>query len=438
MFRRKIEKTLVKNYQNENAKILIVEGARQVGKSFIVRNTAPKYFKNYIEIDLKSDYENKQHFFSIRDTDSFYKYISSIFNLKGADLSNTIIFLDEIQYYPHLITLLKDLYKERRYRYIVSGSLLGITLKHIFIPMGAIDEVEMFPLDFEEFLRANGVGTDVIDYLRSAFLNLTPINEAIHSRILLLFKEYLIAGGLPDAVKEYVLNKDVKATRRVQTYVYAHYQDDAARYQENTKLKIAKIYKDMVSNMSNKVKRVNFKAIENKVNSSLEKYQDEFDYLVSAGVANQVKAVSNPKFPLFDVTAKNLVKLYYNDVGLLTNLLFKTNIQPILNTDKNINLGSVYEHACAAELKAHEHSLFYFDSKKVGEVDFLINDYEILSAIAIEIKSGNDQNNFRALPKLIDKNGQYKLAKGYVFGNKNIVKQEGNLITLPIYLIMFV
>lgn len=438
MFRRKIEKKLTKNYRDENAKILIVEGARQIGKSFIVRETASKYFKNYIEIDLKSDYEGKQHFLNIRDTASFYIYISSIYNLKGADLSNTIIFLDEIQYYPQLITLLKDLYKERRFRYIASGSLLGITLKHIFIPMGAIDEIEMFPLDFEEFLWANGVGTDVIDYLRSAFLNLTQINEAIHKRILYLFKDYLISGGLPDAVKEYVLNKDVISTRRVQTYVYTHYQDDAARYQENTKLKIAKIYTDMASNMSNKVKRVNFKAIENKINSSLEKYQDEFEYLVSAGVANQVKAVSNPKFPLFDITAKNLVKLYYNDVGLLTNLLFKTNVLPILNTDKNINLGSVYEHACASELRAHEHSLFYFDSKKVGEVDFLINDYDALSAVAIEIKSGNDQNNFRALPKLIDKNGQYKLAKGYIFSNKNIVKQEGNLITLPIYLIMFI
>lgn len=438
MFRRKIEKTLLKNYQNENAKILIVEGARQVGKSFIVRSTAPKHFKNYIEFDLKSDYENKQFFLGIRDTTSFYIHLSSVYDLKGADISNTIIFFDEIQYYPHLITLLKDLYKERKYRYIVSGSLLGITLKHIFIPMGAIDEVEMFPLDFEEFLWANGVGTDVIDYLRSAFLNLTPINEAIHKRILGLFKDYLIAGGFPDAVIEYVLNKDVIATRRVQNYIYAYYQDDAARYQENTKLKIAKIYKDMISNMSNKVKRVNFKAIENKVNSSFEKYQDEFEYLVSAGVANQVKAVSNPKFPLIDATAKNLIKLYYNDVGLLTNILFKTNVQPILNTDKNINLGSVYELACATELKAHEHELFYFDSRKVGEVDFLINDYDLLSAVAIEIKSGNDQNNFRALPKLIDKNGQYKLAKGYVFGNKNIVKQEDNLITLPIYLIMFV
>lgn len=438
MFRRKIEKILTKNYQDENARILIVEGARQIGKSFIVRKTAQNYFKKYVEIDLKSDYEGKQHFLDIRDTTSFYIHLSSIFDLRGADLSNTIIFFDEIQYYPHLITLLKDLYKERKYRYIVSGSLLGITLKHIFIPMGAIDEVEMFPLDFEEFLWANGVGTDVIDYLRSAFSNLTPINEAIHKRILYLFKDYLVSGGLPDAVKAYVLNKDVKATRRVQTKIYSYYQDDAARYQENTKLKIAKIYEDMVSNMSNKVKRVNFKAIENKVNSSFEKYQDEFEYLVSAGVANQVKAVSNPKFPLFDATAKNLIKLYYNDVGILTNILFKTSVQPILNTDKNINLGSVYEHACATELKAHEHNLFYFDSRKVGEVDFLINDYDLLSPVAIEIKSGNDQNNFRALPKLIDKNGLYKLAKGYVFGNKNIVKQEGNLITLPIYLIMFI
>lgn len=438
MFRRKIEKILKKNYQDENAKILIVEGARQIGKSFIIRSTAPKYFKNYVEIDLKSDYEGKQYFSTIRDTDYFYKHLSSIFNIKKADISNTIIFLDEIQYYPHLITLLKDLYKERRFRYIVSGSLLGITLKHIFIPMGAIEEVEMFPLDFEEFLWANEIDTDVIDYLRTAFLNLTPINDAIHKRILFLFKEYLIAGGLPDAVKEYVLNKDVKATRRVQSYIYSYYQDDAARYQENTKLKIAKIYNELVSNMTNKVKRINFKAIENKVNSSFEKYQDEFEYLVSSGVANQIKAVSNPKFPLFDATAKNLIKLYYNDVGILTNLLFKTSVIPILNSDKNINLGSVYEHACASELKAHEHNLFYFDSRKVGEVDFLINDYDLLSAVAIEIKSGNDQNNFRALPKLIDKNGQYKLAKGYVFGNKNIIKQEGNLITLPIYLIMFV
>lgn len=361
-----------------------------------------------------------------------------MFKTDQTNLDNTIIFLDEIQYYPHLITLLKDLYKENKFRYIAAGSLISLTLKHIFIPMGVIEEVEMFPLDFEKFLWANQVGEEAVDYLKSAFLNLTPINDAIHKRMLSLFKDYLIAGGLPEAVKEYVLNQNVKATRKIQSQVYKYYQDDASKYQENTKLKITQIYQSFTANMSNKVKRINFKAIENKVNSSLEKYQKEFDYLSSASIAHQVKAVLNFKFPLFESIAKNLLKLYLNDVGLLTNLLFKNNIMPILNTDKSPNLGSVYEHACATELRAHGHDLFCFDSRTVGGVDFLINDYDLLSPVAIEIKSGNDQNKFRALPKLIDKNGQYKLAKGYVFGNKNTVKQEGNLITLPIYLIMFV
>ena len=438
MFRRKIEKILEKYYSDKDAKILIVEGAGHIGKTFIIRQTAPKHFKNYVEIDLKSDYENKQNFLSIRSTKDFYLYVSTMFKTNQANLDNTIIFLDEIQYYPNLITLLKDLRKENKYKYIVAGSLIRITMKHIFIPMGAIEEVEMFPLDFEEFLWANQVSETVVDYLKSAFLKLTSINEVVHKKILELFKDYLIAGGLPDAVKDYVLNKNIKTTRNIQTKIYKHYQEDAARYQANTKLKITQIYQSLLSNMSNKVKRVNFKAIENKVNSSLEKYQAEFDYLVSAGVANRAREIENFKFPLFDVSAKNLIKLYFNDVGILTSLLFKNDILSILNNDKATNLGSVYKHAVCMELEAHDHNLFYFDSKKVGEVDFLINDYNLLSPVAIEIKSGNDQNNFRALPKLIDQNGQYKLSKGYVFGNKNIVKQEDNLITLPIYLIMFI
>ncbi len=438
MFRRKIEKILEKNYQDENAKILIVEGARQIGKTFIIRETASKHFKNYIEIDLKTDFEDKQNFFSIRCSKDFYLYVSTLFKTNQANLNNTIIFLDEIQCYPHLITLLKDLYKENKFRYIAAGSLISLTLKHIFIPMGAVEEVEMFPLDFEEFLWANQVGEEAVDYLKSAFLNLTPINDAIHKRMLSLFKDYLISGGLPEAAEEYVLNQNVNATRKTQDKIYQYYQEDALKYQENTKLKITQIYQSLTANMLNKVKRVNFKTIENKVNSSLKKYQKEFDYLSSAGIAHQVRAVLNLKFPLFESSAKNLIKLYLNDVGILTNLLFKNNIMPILNTDKGPDLGSVYEHTCATELRAHGHDLFYFDSRKVGEVDFLINDYDLLSPVAIEIKSGNDQNNFRALPKLIDKNGEYKLAKGYVFGNKNIVKQEGNLTTLPIYLVMFI
>lgn len=205
----------------------------------------------------------------------------------------------------------------------------------------------------------------------------------------------------------------------------------------NNKLKISKIYDLLLSNMTNKVKRIVFKKIENKVNANLAMYEDEFDYLVASGVCNQADAISNHVFPLNESISKNLVKLYYNDVGILTNLLYKNNIMAILENDNTINLGSVYETVCAMELIAHGHKLFYFDSKKVGEVDFLINDYNDLSILPIEIKSGNDQNNFRAIPKLVDKNGNYKMPYGYVFGNKNIIEEKNNLIIMPIYLIMF-
>lgn len=437
MFKRKVEMILNDYYSNLNAKIIIIDGARQIGKSFIIRETASHFFANYIEIDLKSDYEGEQLFKNIRTTKSFYLLVGSLFGDKLNSIDDTIIFLDEIQYYPQLITLLKDLKKENRYRYIASGSLLGVTLKHIFIPMGSIDEVKMYPMDFEEFLWANNVGIEVIEYLRGCFKNKTMVQDAIHKQFLSLFKDYLICGGLPDAVIEYVINKNVFKTREVHSQTFNYYKDDCSRYDLEHKLKISKVYDLLISNMSNKVKRVMFKRIENKNDSNLEKYEEEFDYLVASGIANQTYAVSNPVFPLNESTSKNLVKLYYNDVGILTNLLYKNNIKAILENDKGINLGSVYETVCAMELIAHGHKLFYFDSKKVGEVDFLINDYDNLSVLPIEIKSGKDQNNFRAIPKLVAENGNYKIPYGYVFGNKNVFELKDNLIILPIYLIMF-
>lgn len=435
MFKRKIEKILCEYYKNNDDKILIIKGARQIGKSFVIRNTANYYFKNYVEIDLKSDFEGKKLFLEAKTTKDFYLILSSLYGTKLNSYEDTIIFLDEIEFYPHLITMLKDLKKEKKYKFIASGSLLGITLKHIFIPMGSINEIKMFPMDFEEFLWANDVGNDVIEYLRNSFFNLTPVNESIHKKIMELFQDYLISGGLPDAVTQYVINRNIQKTREVQKQIFSYYSDDCSQYGEIYKLKIATIYNMLISNMENKVKRIQFKKIEQK---ERKKYEDEFDYLISSGVALSTLAISNPKFPLSESTSKNLIKLYYNDVGILTNLLFENNIDAIFNKNKGINLGSVYETVAAMELTAHNHKLFYFDSKKVGEVDFLINNYDSLSAIPIEIKSGNNQNNFRAIPKLIDSTKNYNLPFGYIFGNKNIVTKENNLITLPIYMIMFI
>ena len=440
MFKRKIESTINEYFDSDKQKILIIEGARQIGKTYIIRKLSKERFKNYIEINLKDDFDGKKNFGKekVSTTDEFYFALSSIYGEKLGNKEDTIIFLDEIQVYPHLLSMLKPLKKEDRYTYIVSGSLLGVTLKHTFIPMGSIKEEKMYPMDFEEFLWANNVGDETIEYVKKCYTKLEPVSEGVHSIFLRRFKEYILSGGLPDAVKEIAINMNIAEMRKVHSSTYTYYKDDCAQYDLEHKLKIARIYEMMASRMEDKVKRIQANKIINKKKDLLEKYQDEFDYLISSGVALATKAVSNPSFPLTESSSKNLIKLYYNDVGILTSILYKNSIDAVLNKDKGVNLGSAYETAAAMELIAHGHELYYFDSKKVGEVDFLINDYDNLSILPIEIKSGNDQNNFRAIPKLVDPNGNYKMQKGYIFGNKNMVKREGNLITLPIYMLMFI
>ena len=435
MFYRKIEERINRYYADKNAKILVIDGARQIGKSFIIRETGKKFFKHFVEINLKDDSEGDKLFESVRTTEDFYLQVSALYGNNLGDVSDTMIFLDGIQVYPHLLTMLKPLKADARYRYICSGSLLGITLQHTFIPMGSIDEVKMFPMDFEEFLLANNVGKDVISYLRKCFAGQTPPSEGIHKTILGLFKRYLLSGGLPDSVKAFVEAKNVYTMRENQALTYKYYSDDAAKYDKEHSLKIRRIYDYLPSCMENKVKRIQFKKIEDAPKASMGRYQDEFDYLLSSVCVLGAKAISNPVFPLCESASKNLIKLYYNDVGLLTNLLYKNNIDAVLNKDSGVNLGSVYETACAMELSAHGHDLYYFDSKKVGEVDFLINDYENTSILPIEIKSGNDQNNFRAIPKLVKE--PYNLQKGYIFGNENGISSKSNLVTFPIYMIMF-
>ncbi|MDD7042636.1 MAG: AAA family ATPase [Mollicutes bacterium] len=416
--------------------MLVIDGARQIGKSFIIRETGKRFFKHFIEINLKNDWEGNRFFENIRTIEDFYLQVSALYGNDLGNVSNTMIFLDEIQSYPHLLTMLKPLKADARYRYICSGSLLGIALQHTFIPMGSIDKVKMFPMDFEEFLLASNVGKDVISYLRNCFVERIPPAEGIHKTILGLFKRYLLSGGLPDSVKAFVEAKNVYEMRENQTLTYRYYSDNAAKYDKEHSLKIRRIYDYLPSYMENKVKRIQFNKIEGASKASMGRYQDEFDYLISSGCVLDAKAVSNPVFPLCQSTSKNLIKLYYNDVGLLTNILYKNNIDALLNKDRGVNLGSVYETVCAMELSAHGHELYYFDSKKVGEVDFLLNDYENTSILPIEIKSGNDQNNFRAIPKLVKE--PYNLRQGYIFGNENIIEEKSNLITFPIYMIMFV
>lgn len=440
MLKRKIESAINAYFDGSRDKVLIIDGARQIGKTYILRKIGKQRFRNYIEINLKDDFDGEKLFSKekVNTIDKFYLRLSSIHGDILGDKEDTVIFLDEIQVYPHLLSMFKPLSQDARYTYVASGSLLGVTLRHTFIPMGSITEIKMYQLDFEEFLYANNVGSEVISYLRDCFERLRQVEPAMHETILQRFKEYILCGGLPDAVTEFVTNRNVMRMRDVHSSTYSYYKDDCSKYDSEHRLKIARIYDMLPSNMENKVKRLQANKISGNKKDTLAKYLDEFDYLISSGIANDVRAVSNPVFPLVESSSKNLIKLYFNDVGILTNILYKNNVDAVLSVDKGPNLGSAYETAAAMELKSHGHDLYYFDSKKVGEVDFLINDYNNLGVLPIEIKSGNDQNNYRAIPKLVDPHGNYKMHLGYVFGNKNVCKKEGNIITVPIYMIMFI
>ena len=259
---------------------------------------------------------------------------------------------------------------DRRFTFIASGSLLGVTLKKTqSIPIGSIIRKHMYPLDFEEFLWANGVGEPLIQAMKESYENRRSLPESIHTKLMSLFRSYLLTGGMPDAVNTFLSTQNIVETRQIQTDIHELYGDDAAKYEQESarKLQIMRIYRMIPSNMENKKKRIVAKEIEGKQGKRMTDYLDEFEYLISSGVALEVKAISKPSYPLVQNSGKNLLKLYLNDVGLLTDVLYGTNIMPILKDIASINLGSVYESVVAQELRAHGHGLFYYDNKKLGE-----------------------------------------------------------------------
>lgn len=437
MFYRKVSKQILQYFNDVNDPILLIDGARQVGKTYIIRKLGKENYKNFIEINLANDYVGNKFFSSIKTIDQFYNQLSAFYGNKLGDSKNTLIFLDEIQVYPDLLTLLKPLKDDGKFRYICSGSQLGVSLRRTsLIPIGSITKVRMYPLDFEEFLLANGITSDVITLLRNSFSVLSPQLDAMHNYFLGLFKMYLIVGGLPAAVKNYVEEKNIAKVRQTQNQIMNFYGEDASQYDEQNRLKIKGIYNAMASTLENKVKRIQIKNIEDKKYAKFENYADEFEYLISSGIALECRAISEPKFPLMQSQEKNLLKLYYNDVGVLTNLLYKNNINPILNTQSGVNLGSVYETAVAQELLAHHEKIFYFDRRKLGEVDFLIDDYDNLCPLPIEVKSGRDFQNYKAMPKMLE-NINYKMVKGIVLSNERQVFMKGKILHLPIYYVMF-
>ena len=438
MLFRKIEAQIEDHLKSDSRAIMLIDGARQVGKTYIIRHVGQKLFENYIELNLVEDYVGARLFANAKTVEDFYLAVSMLAGDRMKEKENTLIFIDEIQAYPHLLTLLKFLAQDDRFTYIASGSLLGVTLAQTTsIPMGSIRMVRMFPLDFEEFLYANGMNGLVVSSLRKKYERQESLDEATHAKVLDMFRKYLLVGGMPDAVNAFVTEKNIQLVRQIQSEIYAYYAADASKYDDGRKLKIRRIYDLIPSNLENKKKRVVAQSIENKRGKTFADYQDEFDYLISAGIALSVQAISTPVFPLIQSSGKNLLKLYLNDVGILSGILYGNNIQAILSDEESINLGSVYECVVASELIAHGHKLFYYDNRTKGEVDFLIDDYDSLSAVPIEVKSGKDYTVHSALNAFVS-NEDYHVKKAIVLSNEREITTKNKITYLPIYDIMFI
>jgi hypothetical protein len=437
MLERKFTRYLERFLSEEPKKILLVNGARQIGKSYLIRYVGKKLFNHFVEINLKEDKEGDNVFASVKTTNDLYMRLGNYYAKPLGDATDTLVFLDEIQSYPHLMTMLKFLNEEGRYRFIASGSQLGVALAETpSVPIGSITIEQMYPLDFEEFLWATGVGKEWIEHIRESYLGEESLDESTHELLIKRLQYYLLVGGLPEAVNKYLEDRNIVRVRAVHRDIHELYRIDASQYDEEHRLKIRRIYDLIPSNLENKKKRIVYNKIENKTGKHFNDYADEFEYLTNSGVAQEVLAISNPRFPLMESEQKRLLKLYLNDVGLLTNLLYGINVDAVLQDVKSINLGTVYESFVAQELSAHQFRLHYYDNKKRGEVDFLVDDYERLQVLPLEVKSGKDYTEHSALTNFLE-TSEYGITRAIVLSNAREVYKKKGVTYMPIYYCMF-
>ena len=439
MLFRKISSDIEEYLKSGNDKILLIEGARQIGKSFTIREVGKRLYAHYIELNFVEDDEGSQLFKNIHTAEEFYFRLSALSGVELGSYADTLIFLDEIQHYPQYLTLLKFFREEHRYHFIASGSLLGIALRRTTsIPVGSMIRRRMVQLDFEEWLIANGFGEAAIQHLKECYDKRESVSEEMHRYLLSLFQRYLLVGGLPEVVNVYLRSHNIARVREEQEAIMDLYKEDAAKYEEESekKLHVQRIYDMISSQMENKKKRVVAKNIRGKKGDRYDNYTEEFEYLVSSGIAMEVKAISNPHYPLSESVHKNLLKLYHNDVGLLTAKLYKLSIKSVLETESSVNLGSVYENVVAQELLAHGHSLFYYDNKAKGEVDYIVDDSEHCRVMPIEVKSGKDYRVHSALSAMLS-NSEYRIDQAVVLSNAREIVLKNNVLYLPVYFVMF-
>ena len=431
MLIRKVDMILENFLKTSHSKALLITGARQVGKTFSVREFGKKNYSNFVEINFIENPEAIKLFENAKNSADILLRISV---LKGLSLvpNETLIFFDEVQECKEIVTAIKFLVEEGSYRYILSGSLLGVELKDIrSMPVGYMDIVQMFPMDFQEFSIANGVSEEILGLLKESFEKRIPIDQFIHRKMQELFKLYLIVGGMPASVNTFLQTNNIKEVVSEQKAIIEMYKKDISKYDPKNKLHIEDIFNLIPSELNAQNKRFIMKNIHD--NFKLSRYENSFLWLSEAGVALPTYNVNEPALPLLLSKASNLFKLFLSDVGLLSSM-YAENIQiKILNEEVNINYGGIFENIVAQELKAHGFHLYYFNSKKQGEIDFIIEHQG--KVLPIEVKSGKSYTRHNALNNLLSCEN-YDIPEAIVFSNEN-VHQSDRVVYYPIYLVMF-
>lgn len=432
MLYRKIYNEIVAFYKNNKKEALLLTGARQVGKSFVIREFGKKYFDNFVEINFLENSDAVAIFLNVHNAQDTLLRLSALIN-KPMPKGKTLIFLDEVQRVPDVLTVIKFLVEEGSYRYVLSGSLLGVELRNIrSLPVGFLTIKEMYPLDLEEFFIACGVQPRIFNVLADSFENLKPIDLVVHQKLMQLFRLYMVVGGMPAAVQTYTDTNNMRDVLNVQKSILQMYRADISQYDIDNKLYIEDIFDLIPAELNAHNKRFVLKKLNE--NLKFNRYEDSFIWLREAGVALPVYNVEVPVAPLELAKQRNLFKLFSNDVGLLASQ-YADGIQlRILNEDDDINFGAIYENVVAQEFKSHGFKLYYFNSKKQGEVDFVFSiDGDI---VPVEVKSGKAYARHNALKNVME-NDVYNIKRAYVLCNNNL-RLNGKIVYLPIYMAMFI
>lgn len=431
MLKRKIINTLLE-WKNQPAhKALLIKGARQVGKTTTIREFARRHYKHFVELNFERTPAAKQAFAGDLDAKTIILNLSAMGHGPFVP-GETLVFLDEIQSCPAARTAIKFLVEDGRFDYIESGSLLGINYRDVSsFPVGYEHQVDMYPLDLEEFLWACNISPDVIDSLRAAYLQTRPVPDFLHEQIMERFRQYLIIGGMPEAVRTFVENDDLGATFQVQRDIITSYRDDIAKYAGNEKHLAKTVFDSIPEQLSKSSKRFILANLEK--GASLRKYANPTEWLVDAGIAYQSFYLSAFELPFSFVEKRNLYKLFVLDTGLLCNMGMQGMQFQVLNGDISINEGALTENFVADELAKKGIPLHYYDRKSKQELDFVFREKEKISII--EVKSGNDYRRHPSLNRALD-TFRPAIGRAIVLSPFNVAA-EGPVTYYPLYMAAF-